>query len=205
MKKIIMLALIFLISGCSCKYELSIQGNKIEESLYINGINMEIPEQADLANYSTHNYSKNIDGDMLNYSTSYNLSSFKNSDFLTCFDTYNFVNENEYYIIRTGKKFKCLPYQYNDFDMLDYDELEIQITTNHKVLEHNAVKVDDNTYSWYITKENIDNAEIYMKFSEEVNSPLTIPIIAGIFTVVLILGFIIYNVASSKGKKNNKI
>lgn len=205
MKKIIIMFILLLASGCSCKYELSIQNGKVNESLIINGVTTEIPEQADLENFSNHSYNKTFDNDILKYQTSFNLGSYKNSDFLTCFDSYTFVEEEDNYVLKTGKSFKCLPYQYNDFDMILYDELEITLSTNHEVKDHNASKVEDGVYYWYINDDNINNTEIYFKISKSAKNPNLILFLAVFLAIVLVIGFIAYLIAKNKGSKNNQI
>ena len=205
MKKILIIFMLLLVSGCSCKYELSINYSDIEEKLVVNGVTTEIPVQADLKNFSTHEYSKNLDNEILTYQTSYSLSSFSKSDFLTCFDSYVFNEEEGVYTIRTGKKFTCMPYQYNDFDVLLYDNLEIVISTNNDVLEHNASKVENGKYYWNISKENINNAEIYIKFSEKEKKDMNMLILIVFFGIVIVGAFVAYMIIGSKSNKSNAI
>lgn len=205
MKKLLMVMLLILVSGCSCKYNLSIKNAQIKETLTINGVTTGIPEQADLVNISTHEYSKNLNGNILEYQTSYYLNNYKTSDFLTCFDSYTFLEEENNYILRTGKKFKCLPYQYNDFDILRYDKLEITLTTNHQVLDSNADYVEKGVYHWFITADNVDDTEIYFKISKDAKQPIIILALAVFMLIVGVIGFIAYLVAKSKSSKNNQI
>lgn len=205
MRKILSIILIILLSGCSCKYEITIKNGNVVEDLIVNGVTTEIPVQADLANFSTHSYSKNLEGDVLKYQTSYKLNNLKKSDFLTCFDSYNFFEDEDSYILKTGTKFKCFPYQYNDFDMLYYDKLDITLSTNHNVIEHNAVSVEKGVYHWYITSDNIDNAEIYFKISKNPKQPIIILALTIFMIIVGIIGFIVYLIAKHKSSNNNKI
>ena len=134
--------MLILLTGCSCNYELSIQNNKIYETLKINGVTSNIPVNADLINISNSNYIKTVENDIVTYNSNYLLDNYKKSTLLTCFDSYNIQSTENTYTIRTGKKFKCYPYQYSDFDVVTYDQLEIKINTNHKVINHNATKVE---------------------------------------------------------------
>lgn len=205
MKKILIIFILLLVSGCSCKYELSINYSEVEEKLVINGVTTEIPIQADLKNFSTHEYDKKLNGEELTYQTTYSLSSFSKSDFLTCFDSYVFLEEEGTYTIRTGKKFTCLPYQYNDFDVLNYDNLEIVISTNNNVIEHNADKVESGKYYWNISKKNINNSEIYFKFSQKEKKDMNMLILIVFFGIVIVGAFIAYMIIGSKSNKSNAI
>lgn len=203
MKKIIVLIMILLLTGCSCSYNLVIQNNNVYENLKILGVS-EIPVEVELANISNGNYEKNIENDIVTYSTNYSLDGYKNSNLLTCFDSYNIQNNEQSYTIRTGKKFKCLPYQYNDFDILNYEQLEITIKTNHKVIKHNADKVENNVYYWHIDERNLDNAEIYFEIDKNIKNYDYIYMII-LFIVILIIGIIVYFIANNKNQKSNKI
>ena len=46
------------------------------------------------------------------------------------------------------------------------DNVNIEIKTNHVVIENNADQVVDNTYIWNINNENADSKKIYIKFGE---------------------------------------
>lgn len=204
MKKILTLIMLILLTGCSCSYELTIENNKIFESLKINGVKTEVPADVDLSNLSNANYNKELKENVLSYSTDYSMDNYKNSLLLTCFDSYNIQSTDNTYVIRTGKKFKCLPYQYNDFDLLNYEKLEIKIKTNHKVIKNNANKVNNNTYYWFIDKNNIDNTEIYFEIEKDVKN-FTIEFLAIFIILILICGVIIYYIVKTKSEKNNKI
>lgn len=196
--------MIILLTGCSCNYELSIQNNKIYETLKINGVTNEIPPNVDLETLSNGNYTKNIIDDTVTYNSNYSMNNYKESNLLNCFDSYNIQSGDETYIIRTGKKFKCYPYQYNDFDVLTYDQLEIVIKTNHKVINHNAAKVENNIYYWYINDENINDTEIYFEISKNAKNNIIFWII-GFVSILLITGIFVYYIANNKNKESNKL
>lgn len=204
MKKIFTLVTLLLITGCSCNYELSIQNNNVYETLKINGVTTEIPVDADLINISNANYQKELKDNTVTYTNNYSLDGYKRSNLLMCYDSYNIQSSDDRYIIRTGKKFKCYPYQYNDFDELTYDELEIKIKTNHKVINHNASKVEKDTYYWYVNEDNIDNADIYFEIEKQVSNPIILGV-AVFIIAVLIVGVVVYFIVKSKSEKNNKI
>lgn len=203
MKKIFTLIILLLLTSCSSSYELSIKNNSVHETLKVNGVT-NIPVSADLSNVADSNYTKNINGDTVTYDTSYSLNNYKNSKLLQCYDSYNIQTTDDRYIIRTGKNFNCFPYQYSDFDVLNYDQLEIKFKTNHKVIKHNAQKVENDTYYWYINEENLNNADIYFEIEKTVNSPYLIGLII-FMSLVVIVGIITYIIVKQKDKKNNKL
>lgn len=205
MKKVIIILMLFLLSGCSVKYELLIEDNDINEKLIISDYKGEIPEQADIVNFSNHKYNKKQDNNKLIYETKYNIKNLKESDFLKCFNSYNFVEDNNEYVLITDKKFTCLPYQYNDYEVIQYDEVELSIKTNHIVLEHNADKVKGNTYSWKINKENIDDASIYMKLSTKTSAKNNNLALTIIFGCVLFVSMIIYLVVNNINNNSNRL
>lgn len=204
MKKLFTLIMLLLVTGCTCSYELSIQDNSIYETLKINGVTTEIPVDVDLVNLTDANYKKEIIDDTVIYTTDYSLETFKKTNLLSCYDSYNIQTTDDRYIIRTGKNFTCLPYQYSDYDELKYDELEIKIITNHKVISHNAQKVENNTYYWYINKENINNADLYFEIEKNVNKPIVLAL-AVFMLILLVIGIIVYFVVKAKSERNNKI
>ena len=217
MKKISILLALFLITGCTAKYELKIYDDSIEESIKLTVDSEHYEYISSFENIITNNeststniYEYNFDEKtgLLDYYYKYNFDSFENSTALSsCFSTYSVISESDYYLIQTGSGFRCLPYQYSDYDYFDYDELAIQITTNHKVINDNADEVKNNTYYWYINEENKDTKVISFKISrdEKIVNPYYsmefIIFIAGITTIGGIITLVIF----IKNKKNNKL
>ena len=205
MKKVLILTLLLLVCGCSAKYELSINNQNVKETLSIYGVTSEIPIMADLVYFNTHDYTKEVNNENVEYQTSYNFINFNTSDFLLCFDSYNFSEKEDSYTLMTGKKFKCLPYQYSDYEIINYDRLEIVLSTNHDILNNNADKVQFGKYYWYIDKNNINDAEIYFEISKKSNNILvSIPLLI-FFGILIVVGIIIYVIIHSKSNKNNTI
>jgi len=214
MKKILIIISLFLMTGCTAKYKLDIQGKVINETLEL-GVSKENIDDIkyfkniytnDLKNLYIYNFDESTS--ILSYKYKYSFENYINSSALSsCFTTYNVINNSEYFLISTGGTFKCLPYQYSDSESYDYDEAEISITTNHKVITNNADKKEGNTYYWYINKDNSDSKTINFKISKDdlISKPyigvefiifvLAILFACGIMTLVII----------NKNKKNNKI
>ena len=96
------------------------------------------------------------------------------------------------------------------------DKITINIKTNYEVLDNNATSINDNTYTWVITKNNYTNSNIYIKMSKSRNSSsnndtkdtnvsnfqLTYLIIV---VVLLLLGLLIYKQFKKNSEEKNKI
>lgn len=219
-KKLIMLASILLfITGCSSKYTLVISDKGLEEIIDLTIPKSYIKEQTEeekkadidpddqitpfiesdqypLYGNSIDIYTKNVSetDDYINVSLKYfyKPSEFSNSNTLKkCFDNYGYSYENGYYLKASGK-FYCL---YSD-------EIEINIKTKNKVIEHNADKVSGNVYTWYINEGNKDNINIEIKVSKTniVSTIVTYGVLALIAIIVMFFVIRFYQ----KNKKANE-
>lgn len=176
MKKYILL-LIFLVilTGCDVKYELNFQDENLIENIQLTLKNNEkdkIDELKRTRPYAIFNWSNerlynvNYDPGILNfianYSYTYNIDEFKQAKNIgDCFDAYSFVKQNDNYILSTSKGFNCMTYSY-----VPINNLIIEITTNHEVLENNADETKNNKYIWNITNDNTSDKQIYIKFGK---------------------------------------
>lgn len=167
MKKLLLIPLIFLITGCSVDYTLEINENDIKENIKINAINIkesEIKKIEDvLDNGATvitdskkeipyYNVSKLYN----NYKLDYNfkkgeigLSNIMNS----CFESKIIEDTDSYYMIALYDKFKC---NFNN------EEINITLKTRNKVTKHNSKDYDteNGIYKWKINKDNKNNVDI---------------------------------------------
>ena len=171
-KNIILASLLLFLTGCTVNYNLEIEDNNFYEQITGEVLNTDFiisEEDIDIHSYLLYTdqpvfknndyiiYNKSLDNieDRINYNFNYNYTSnnFINSRLLnSCFDNFNFkVNDNIYYISASGE-FKCA---YSD-------TTNINITTSHKVISHNASKKKSNTYTWTIDKDNTENLNIYI-------------------------------------------
>ncbi|MFV0250340.1 MAG: membrane lipoprotein lipid attachment site-containing protein [Bacilli bacterium] len=206
MKKIVyLLVFMILLTGCSVKYELSIKNNNVNEKLTITGVTEDIPFQADLINISSTSYKKNFKNDTLIYTTNYNLNSFDSVIPSRCFENYNFTNTDNIFILRTSGIFKCLPYQYNDYDYFNYNQLELIIKTNHEVLETNATSVEEGIYKWIINEENLEDATVYIKFSDKIIKKTNWKVISIVISVIISVVLVVSINLLKKHKINNEI
>lgn len=81
---------------------------------------------------------------------------------MSCFENYDVRSADDYFEINLSGEFYC---------MYDMDKLNITVTTNHEVEDTNGVMNDDN-YSWTITKDNYQNVNVYYKINRDYDSML---------------------------------
>lgn len=177
-KIILIIILLILSTGCKFRYEIEIIDDEVTEKRTMLINNSEI-ENNDIKGTISKKISKySINDDMMiapstkviketNNSgyqtiTTYKLSDYKNSDILNmCYTSYNIIKEDSKIYLTTGRKFTC-------FDTLEeLESVEVIFKTNHEVIKHNADKVEDNKYTWYITKNNAKNKPINIELSEK--------------------------------------
>lgn len=167
MKKIILLLIaIFLVTGCSGKYELEIKNKKVIEKTtalynktdvnkdpyeYTKELSLKYDDNGDFLRYDEKKniYSKNSIG--VELSNFYNsIEEFKQfSKILNyCYNAKNITSVNNMITIKTSNEFTC----FNTVE--EIDEVTIAIKSNHKLKETNADKRRGATYYWYINKDN---------------------------------------------------
>lgn len=180
MKKIILLvSLIFLLSGCSVNYDLEIFNNEYREKISINSLNTtessyEIPVYFDETRVEKTLTSKKVadveyyqkSNEQTNYvyynnfaMEKYYKSYFVNSSFDFFAVYYNDVDEEtgeDIITISTNNNMKI-------FDTYkDLDEIKINVKTNHKVKYSNADSHSKFTYTWNYDKNNYKDKYIQL-------------------------------------------
>lgn len=211
----------FLLSGCSAEYNLTIKNSTMEED--INAIfdkateselanRMEGIRRTAFYNYDTreneyYDFTKRETDDniILNYSYQYTGNDLYKSEAASRCYYKRIVNVTDNVItINTDNQVACL---YKDGDR-EIDSITVNIRTALTVLENNADKVNGNTYTWYINDKNYTNKPIYIKIEKErYQESFTSQVISiiVILIIVVIIGILIYFKALRRRKKNNKI
>ena len=211
----------FLLSGCSAEYNLTIKNSTMEED--INAIfdkateselanRMEGIRRTAFYNYDTreneyYDFTKRETDDniILNYSYQYTGNDLYKSEAASRCYYKRIVNVTDDVItINTDNQVACL---YKDGDR-EIDSITVNIKTALTVLENNADKVNGNTYTWYINDKNYTNKPIYIKIEKErYQESFTSQVISiiVILIIVVIIGILIYFKALRRRKKNNKI
>ena len=174
MKKIlILLSFVFLLSGCTASYEITINGNHIDEKLKIIETDKTIFD-SDLGTgwtlreslnaileddeFGTQDYKiKDLSNNNrlgVEYS-SLSLESIINSSIINqCYKNPIVDISGDIVIINTGDDFEC----YDLYDNLD--TIKVEFKTNHKVLSSNADEVKNGKYIWNMTRDDIKSIEI---------------------------------------------
>lgn len=205
-KKLVLVFVLFLMTGCSVDYTLKFHDNVISETIDIDAtstnmtdtqIKTMLEDQMD-PNEESPLYQVKQKNKKITLSQKYTTKTYQNSPLLRqCYTAYNFIEDDHYYDLTTSETFSC-----NPFDYMYIDILQIKIKTNHKVLLHNADTVIHNTYIWNITKENAENKPIQIRFSKETKPKYLVLIIFGISAIISVF---IVTVVFVKKKTNNKI
>ena len=216
MKKILFLIfMIFLLSGCSATYHLTIDDEKFIEKLSVENVTIDTTEKIFLpTNYNVEEseaFNRKIKGiDYYNvkmkdnnYSLSYEFNSkeFSYSRILnSCYKKIEALYNDGDYIISTVGDFNCFEY-YNDLD-----HVQVKITSHYKLVDTNADEIDGHNYIWNINKSQPDKG-IYIELDTKTTkkSILETKELLYIGGVVLLIGLIAFIVIKAKVNKNNNI
>ena len=218
MKKIIIVFICIFLCGCTTKYNLEISNNYFKEDIdilfdkddliiyddeYINS-GAEVDDQItpflesdNFAIGTDKKYKKRVkkSDDYINVLMSYDYDEeeFKNSNTLNeCFEHHTYKFDDVYYI-----------HGYGNFYCLYTDNIDIVIKTKNNVINNNADEVNGNEYIWHVNSNNINNFDLEIEIEKGFSREYLIYIIVGI--LILLISFIIYNIAKSRNIKNNTI
>lgn len=223
-KILLMFILILLLSGCSVEYNVSLENDSFKENgsliekkenkdnLSKNGFSFE--EQINYTYQSMHDVLngqemektqsfelKKIDTDKeigLTYSNELKQNKYYLSPIIRqCYDNVSVKNSNNNIKISTGNYFKCFDY----YELLN--NVTVNFTTNYKVVNNNADEIKDNTYTWFINKNNFKNKEISIEIDkseisyntlldEKESNVLIVFLIGLVLTVIFVFGFYTY-------------
>jgi hypothetical protein len=214
---------LLLTTGCDGVYNVEIYNGSYKEDITIteknsnnwddvneNGVSFR--EQLDAEyNRDNHYYDKMLISNStelgLNYKSNFNLIDYSSLGIgYRCYQYFRAVESDGIITIMTSNRNTC----YDHYKWLD--NITINVKTNHKVINNNADKVDGDTYTWYLTRENASDKSLEIRLSsndyvynynnEVVNQLL---LIFGIIAGVIIIIIIILVVFKIKGKRANKI
>lgn len=178
-KLIILFIALFLTAGCNPEYNLEIKNGEFKENITLFTDKLKYVDETDVQEVDLENnlyyayeeekedtmYKKDIikDGNKYKIVLSYthNPSKFKDALALKYFKYYAFIDTDEYYYIRLEDGLKTgLQNQF-------LRKAIVRIKTDRKVIQHNADRVEKNTYIWNISKENAENKEIHFQVSKK--------------------------------------
>ena len=220
MKKLILIiCLVFLMTGCDVSYELKINADEtfdekttfsfLNQDMTVDDLSVYIKTNQPISNdryeakyYDSHIYTNGIYNYLI-YDYVHDINSFRKSTFVdTCYPNMKITETDDEIRIESGKGFRCL----NPDNGLITDHVDIAIVSELEVLENNADEVNDNTYSWTVNESNVQDKEVNLvlkrnkKNSMDINYFLIFGII-GVLIVILGIGLFLI----SKNRQNNDI
>ena len=224
MKKIIysiFLISVFSLTGCTSNFDVSIKDEMIIQNVSISMNNNEITKETVAKTLEDLVLNEENDSEFLGYFTiignkksnplnaniNYNVNNYDFDYALSfCYDNQNITYNNNILTI-SANNFNCFQ-KYNIIN-----NININVTTGYKVLEHNADSVNDNTYTWNITKSSL-NKNIKLKLDTTVDeikqneeqkqeNKKNIMVIVGVTIGSLLLGLVI--AMHVMYQKNNRI
>ena len=170
-KSLILIVIMFLLTGCTIKYNLRIDENFVSEKLFINNVdvskfnNTYVPVNSDIddpnafkeksSEVEYYKMKKNDDSIILSYD--HNFKNFSSAYILnSCYDEVDSYIEDNRFIISTTGSFSC-------FELYDdIDDVEVVINSQYKLINTNANKINNFDYIWNINVNNL-NEGIYLE------------------------------------------
>lgn len=187
MKRRILLLLItmLLTTGCTCEYNLTINGNSYKEEVILSAeteeellnFNKEYEITTDKDEYNQilssdsmdikiqeETYKYNFSNNRLTFNYNFSQGKYVNSTAVSiCYNKLTVTNYNNTIIISTSPKADC----FEEYSTLS--KIKVNIKIDKEVISHNADDIDRNTYTWYITKENATNKSINLVLNNNTN------------------------------------
>lgn len=179
-KVLIMLFVLFFLTGCSCEYNLTIDNSLYKEKVSFSNLNSDeiielnstkmIPVDKDsydveldsniIENIEKYNYF--LTDNNYFYSYDFTNNNYSNSTAVSrCFETFVVEEYDGEIIISTSDGATC-------FDKYpNLDDLIINITIDREVISNNADKVNGNTYTWNIDRTNASSKSINIILTTE--------------------------------------
>ena len=176
MKKLFCITILVLfLTGCDVSYKLEFIDDDLTETITLTIPASEEKAINQLKNSSIYAINSSISQQLYNvdynqgllnfdarYVYTYSKDSFRHALYANeCFDAFSFVQQDNNYVLSTSEGFKCMSLYY-----YFTDSVNVEIKTNHLVIENNADRVVDNKYIWEIDNENADSKKIYIKFGQ---------------------------------------
>ncbi len=179
--KLILIFLIIFLTGCSGNYNLNINEDmSVDEELYLNIENKENLYQKTLKIFEENNISKDkytVSIKENNIEINYKDSFLSIEEYLlnskvyhNMFDEIQFNKSSDYIDLYVNDKIKIKDNStyLNGSNLTDFDVIQLNITNPFEVNFSNAEIVNDNIYTWTITKDDITK-KIQMQFKPQLN------------------------------------
>lgn len=212
-KILVLIGLVLLTTGCNATINVNIDKDSVNQKYIINMDSSELSNgtvyktieqnlldkefDSEVLSYFTIN--NNINSNPLKASKSYELASYTWDTLIArCYDNQSIIYENNVLKINASG-FNC----YDKYNILN--NVNINVTTNYKVVNNNATKVDKNTYIWNINKNNLSNINMEVDFNNKEENNKTILIILGVACLLIVVGYFLYHIYKYKLVKNDSI
>lgn len=223
-KKLLLLIIPFLITGCTASYNLEIQDDYILEN-----ISVVIPKSQAMTNsnfdsfiddkikvyagsdkyYNSISQLKN-DNYYVSYNYKHDIFEYRNSTFLNkCYADSQINVTDDKIDILTSNVFQCIKME----DGLYAEKVDLKIKTKLKVLDNNADEISNNTYIWHMDSYDYSDKPIKMslernsQFSEKIKNSLNnnfyVFLFVGIVTIIILV-ILLYFYIKHKNEKINK-
>lgn len=227
LKILLLLCSCFFLSGCTVEYNLNIKNAKFKENILIQGTkeDMEQPYYATLKNWNIPSFYEDIINNSDNPDKIKGVEYYKrkvNDRNFSVNLSYQFTQNN--YTDSTMAKFcynnffayeneetKTISYTASmDFKCFTtYEELDnvvVKLTTNRKMVNHNADSVDGKTYIWNITRDNAEGKYIFFELDNRGLTFLTIlKYILIVVSILAILALLVIIYFRYRWMKANRI
>lgn len=218
MKKIFLLIIaILLLSGCTVEYNVNFTKDLASEKVIMNGVTYEtFPVEAYKNDQGASEDAIEIEGieyyDITNTTNStdftydFPLARYGESNGANmCYKNVSVIKmDDNNYNMFTSNYNSCINY----YPELEQITINLKFTNDFNITENNADKVENNTYTWIIDRNNYDNKniEISYSFKEEngeestnkTDSKNNILIILGSFGVLIVVLIIVLNIKNKK-------
>lgn len=209
-----------LLSGCDVNYDIILNNGIISEKVQLKADNSEVIDKfqtpvTQVVEGALKEYEDNSDKRLLTIKNKSNkkrvlleitnreqkIEKYDGIIPKNCFQLATVLIEDDQIIFSTSEGAECFD------NYLNTNLITVRITTNHKVVEHNADKIQGNTYIWEINKGNYQTKQIQLivKKEEFVKKTMKLGVIfatiAGVVGVIGMIGLWIY----FKSKNANRL
>lgn len=184
MKKRILLIITILLftTGCTCQYNLTIEGNVYKEEIILTGETSEeintfnkkwkVPVDKEIYNLGLDPSSQSVNesdiynykltGSKLKFNYEFTKNGYANSSAVSnCYNKLTVSNYGDSIILSTNTKVEC----FDKYPPLT--SINVNVKVDKPVISHNADRVNGNVYIWNITKSNKDDKSINLVLNNE--------------------------------------
>jgi hypothetical protein len=210
---ILLFVFIFLITGCTGKYDVKINDDlSVDESLYLEIKNADYEKTLNIFeengikkdNYSVSRSSNSV---IIKYNESFeSLDDYilDSKVYHQLIDDIQYTKNDKYIDLYVDEKLKLK--NSSDSTLIgnvnDLESLDINVELPFKVLTSNADSINDNTYTWNINKDSL-NQKMFIQFNQNRSNNLSMQLI--VFVVIIICSIILGVYITKTYKEKHKI